>query len=143
TLGATMTIGTNDAQTFAFETNNSTKMQISSGGDVGIATAPASGFRLFVVGSGNTSATFNQLNRNANGQNTFSSNDAGDAQLGINSGGASVLSFYGLVKPVNTTLGLNTDSIVVKKTSNGALATIAASALSTPNIYNTDGTLTA
>lgn len=42
TTGATVTVGTNDAQSLAFETNNATKMTILSGGNVGIGTTTPS-----------------------------------------------------------------------------------------------------
>ena len=74
TLGATMTIGTTDANNLQLETNNTTRVFISSSGNVGIGTtaplaelhisganndsllriqSPASASILFVTGSGN------------------------------------------------------------------------------------------
>ena len=48
TTGATVVIGTNDAQSLQFETNNSPKMTILSGGNVGIGTAnPTSKLTLY------------------------------------------------------------------------------------------------
>lgn len=51
TLAATLTVGTNDAQSLAFETNNSPAMTIVNGGSVGIGTATPSAAALLDISS--------------------------------------------------------------------------------------------
>ena len=56
TTGAAVTVGTNDAQSLNFETNNATNMTILSGGNVGIGTTTPSG-TFEVVGGTAVAAT--------------------------------------------------------------------------------------
>lgn len=49
TTGATVVIGTNDAQSLEFETNGTTFMSTNSSGDVGIGTSPSSGTTFTVL----------------------------------------------------------------------------------------------
>ncbi|MBX3019903.1 MAG: tail fiber domain-containing protein, partial [Bdellovibrionaceae bacterium] len=68
-FGQTGTIGTNDNQALAFETNNNTRMFINSGGSVGIATSSPSA--VFQVGTDLTFETnWPAINFNADGNST-------------------------------------------------------------------------
>ncbi|NCN95480.1 MAG: hypothetical protein GW917_02030, partial [Bdellovibrionales bacterium] len=51
TTGATVVVGTNDAQSLQLETNNSVAMTILNGGNIGIGTA-SPGTKLHIAGSG-------------------------------------------------------------------------------------------
>lgn len=93
-LGATLTVGTNDAQSLAFETNNSTAMTIVNNGSVGIGT-PTPAAKLDVAGDvkvGNSSAT---CNATTEGSQRYNSIDKamefcnGTAWTAFDSGGAS------------------------------------------------------
>ncbi len=53
TLGAALTLGTNDANVLTFETNGVERARIDAAGNVGIGTA-APGTKLHVVGTGNS-----------------------------------------------------------------------------------------
>lgn len=58
-FGTTAVLGTNDNQSLTFETNGSTRMFISSSGDVGVGTTtPGSRFHVFATNSG-ASAVYN------------------------------------------------------------------------------------
>ncbi|NCN95854.1 MAG: hypothetical protein GW917_03980, partial [Bdellovibrionales bacterium] len=52
TTGATVVVGTNDAQSLQFETNNSPAMTISSGGNIGMGGSPNSNYALYLMSAG-------------------------------------------------------------------------------------------
>jgi len=85
-FGTTATLGTNDAQSLAFETNGTTKMTILSGGNVGIGTSTPDA-KLQVNGSAYIGAVGTQ------GQARFYSNSSSGT-------GA-----YGYIQASNTSLG--------------------------------------
>lgn len=65
-FATTATLGTNDANSLAFETNNVTRATINSTGNIGIGTATISA-KLDIVGTGTTNATTAlEVNNSAN-----------------------------------------------------------------------------
>ncbi len=91
--GSTIVVGTNDAQSLQFETNNTTAMTIDSSGNVGIGTtAPV--FDL-VIGDGSGSRVINMdgaagavkdFNFSSNGLARWTIRSTGTAESGLNAG---------------------------------------------------------
>jgi hypothetical protein len=61
-FGATATLGTNDANSLVFETNNVTQLTINSGGRFGIGTTPSNTSKLSIVDTHLTSEGSSSLN---------------------------------------------------------------------------------
>lgn len=91
-FGSIATLGTNDLNNLAFETNNVERMRIDTNGNIGIGTTPTSGVKLLVNGiisspdTGSSSERFGLLS-SAAGNNSVaigvSSNALGDQSISI------------------------------------------------------------
>jgi hypothetical protein len=80
-FGTTALLGTNDANSLAFETNGSTRMTINSGGQVGIGVSPVSHFKTYISdthrGSLGSSSLYIETAQNQNQGLATSNNDSG------------------------------------------------------------------
>jgi hypothetical protein len=80
-FGTTALLGTNDANSLAFETNGSTRMTINSGGQVGIGVSPVSHYKTYIAdthrGSLGSSSLYIETAQNQNQGLATSANDSG------------------------------------------------------------------
>jgi hypothetical protein len=80
-FGTTALLGTNDANSLAFETNGSTRMTINSGGQVGIGGFPVSHYKTYIAdthrGSLGSSSLWIDTAQNQNQGLATSANDSG------------------------------------------------------------------
>jgi len=80
-FGTTALLGTNDANSLAFETNGSTRMTINSGGQVGIGVSPVSYYKTYIAethrGSLGSSSLYIDTAQNQNQGLSTSANDSG------------------------------------------------------------------
>ena len=79
-FGTTALLGTNDANSLAFETNGSTRMTINSGGQVGIGVSPVSYYKTYISdthAASQGSASLYVLTTQNQGTGPTNSNDAG------------------------------------------------------------------
>lgn len=109
-----LNIGSSDAFDFTIKTNNTARLNILSTGEVGIGTAAAAGFKVFIASAGNTDATYHQLWRNGDGINLFTLQNGGTFSLGNPSVSSNTGTIYGQLLLANTNLGTAiTDSVLV------------------------------
>ena len=80
--GNSVIIGTSTSSNLIFDTNDTERMRITSGGDVGIGTAGSTGNRLFVKGSSTTSGNTSIFVQNSAGTNLFYIRDNGTFYTG-------------------------------------------------------------
>jgi len=79
-FGTTALLGTNDANSLAFETNGSTRMTINSGGQVGIGVSPVSYYKTYIADTHTASqgsASLYVLTTQNQGTGATSANDSG------------------------------------------------------------------
>jgi signal peptide peptidase SppA len=79
-FGTTALLGTNDANSLAFETNGSTRMTINSGGQVGIGVSPISYYKTYISDTHTASqgsASLYVLTTQNQGTGATSANDSG------------------------------------------------------------------
>jgi hypothetical protein len=125
-FGTTALLGTNDNQSLAFETSGSTRMFISSSGNVGIGTStPNSLFHL----SGSSTAT-SSLARGGNITPTLVASANSDTLVGLDiapnfsTGSFTGVKNVGLRLEQGTQAGNNTSNIIFKRTNVSDFATI-------------------
>jgi hypothetical protein len=95
-LQSTSGVGATGAE-IRFKVGNNgatTAMTINNAGEVGIGTAPASTFKLFVVSAAAGAGTTHTLFRNSSSQNILQISDLGDTRIGNQSASTSVNNLY-------------------------------------------------